>query len=441
MALVVATTFAVVSTNGDDQVMVTATFADANPLVEQNRVQMDGVVVGEISSIDLVDEVAEVRMTVEDSVLPLHADAGAKIKPRTLLGERYVELDRGSESAPRLDEPYAIPEKSTSRSVDLEDVLNEVDDPTGTALASLLTTLGEGTAGQGENVDAALQALEPAMRDTEKLGSVLDEQNEVLGELVDKTAPVAESLAGDRGEHLDQLVESTETSLSAVASEHAAVDSTLRQLPETLRQAQKTLAELSGMSEETTETLRDVRPVTGNLEEITAELDRFAEAADPALAALPPVLDRAETLFEQARPLVEDLRPGGQALESVSGSTDELTAALTPEITTVLDFVKFWALSTNGRDGVGHYFRGVVANTPQVLQQIPGTPLGLGSSGEDAQHTAAGATDSESFSAEDAGQDRSDHQSADRDKEDADSATGLGEKQEEALLEQFLGGN
>ena len=38
-----------------------------------------------------------------------------------------------------------------------------------------------------------------------------------------------------------------------------------------------------------------------------------------------------------------------------------------------MDFVRKWALSTNGKDSLSHYFRGVVYLTPTALNSIAET--------------------------------------------------------------------
>ncbi|MBQ0923532.1 MlaD family protein [Saccharopolyspora endophytica] len=376
VAAVVATGFTAAGMGDDEDVSLTVMFRDASPLIPGNLVRLGGVQVGEIESVELHNGQAAVRMRLDPSVLPLHRDATAKIRPVTLLGERFIELGRGSDSAPEMDEPLLIPAQRTSRAVDLDEVLNSLDDPTSAALAALVTTLGEGTGGQGANVDEALKALAPAMQNTRELGSVLEQQNAVLGQLVDRTSPVAQALAERNGGNLDQAVESGKQLLASVASQRQAMMDSLAQLPGTLQKANQVLSEVSGVAEAGTPVLRDVRPVTDDLTQITNELNAFADAADPAMGSLPPVLDKAKGLLDQAAPAIRDLKPGTDQLPGVSASAHRLVGDLTPEMTTVLDFVKYWAMSTNGRDGLGNYFRAFVVTTPQSLLQYPGVGVG-----------------------------------------------------------------
>ncbi|HWE90083.1 MAG TPA: MlaD family protein [Pseudonocardiaceae bacterium] len=355
---------------------ITIMFADASPLIAGNLVRMDGIQVGEISSVALRNGQAAVTVDLDKSALPLHQDASAMIRPVTLLGERFIDLNPGSASAPAMSAPQLIPASRTSAAVDLDQVLDSLNDPTSTALAALVTTLGQGVAGQGQNINSALTALVPAMQNTQQLGQILDQQNSVLSQLVDRASPVAKALASNNGQDLDQAVEYAKQLLSAMSAQKQAMSSAIQQLPATLQQAQHALAQVSGVADAATPVLRSVRPVTDNLTQITSELNSFADSANPALASLPNVLNEAKSLLDQAQPVVRDLGPGGAALPTVSASANQLVGALSPKLTTVLDFMKDWALSTNGRDGLSNYFRAFVVTTPQGLLQIPGVGLG-----------------------------------------------------------------
>lgn len=448
--------------DADDSAMVRATFADASPLVEGNLVKVDGVKVGLIEEISVRDGKALVEMEVEESALPLHADAKAKIRAKSLLGERYIDLDRGTRDAPVQDSPVTIDENNVSTNTDIQDVLNTLDDPTAAALSALVVTLGEGTDGQGKNIQNTLKSLAPAMHDTEKLGSILASQNETLASLVEQLTPVAQSVTTEHGAQLDRLVGSTEKSLSAVVDERVALDEALGRLPQTLRTARRTLRELGGVSKKTAGTLKSIRPLTDNLPEVTGELKRFAESADPALASLPGVLKHAEQLVDQARPLVRELGPGIKSLRTVSADGRHLVDKIQPHLSVVLDVAKFWALSTNGMDGLGNYFRGVLAIQPKALLQIPG--LSAPNSGEDPtsgekkRMPGPLGLDPElvpDVGLEDLGKkidpqdkdkqqnpEKSSNKSAEKsgDRANRDSATGLSPSQEQSLLNMLLGG-
>lgn len=357
---------------GAGKPVVYAEFNDASPIIEGNDVKMSGVQVGVVESIEVRDGKALLGLRLEDAALPLHSDATATIRPVSLLGERYVALDRGSPTEPELDGDL-IPVSQTGQATDLDEVLSAIDEPTGEGLAALVTTLGEGVRGQGKEVDQALAALEPAMRQTDQVARILREHNALLTSLVDRVEPVAASLAADDGRRLDRLVDSTELLLRAAADNRAALEDSLVRLPTTLAKAQRTLSRLSGVSEATTPTLASLRPLTSDLSEVSAELRRFAASADPALASLQPVLRHADRLLEEAAPTVRALGPAARDLRGVAREVRPLAMKLTDNLDNVLDFVRFWALTTNGSDGLSNYFRAHLVVSPETVGgPVPG---------------------------------------------------------------------
>ncbi|MCD2194567.1 MlaD family protein [Actinomycetospora endophytica] len=345
-------------------------FADANTLAVGNTVRAGGVEVGQVTSVGLENGHARVGLQVDPQLLPLHQDATMTIRAVNLLGEKYVELSSGSPGAPVADDD-TVPMQRTKVSVDIQDVINGLGDPAATGLSALVTTAGEGLDKQGPQLAATIKALEPAFSQTNQLAGLLRDQNTALNQLVDRVGPVADSLADDNGATLDHLVGNTQQTLSTVAVNQQDVDATLAQLPATVTSARKTLGELAGTADAATPTLASIRPVTDNLPQIAGELKDFSDAADPALSSLKPVLEKGDDLLGQAQPLVAQLRQGGPDLRSTAANAKPVASQLLDQnLRGVLDFVKLWAMSTNGSDGLSHYFRGVAYATPQNFGRI-----------------------------------------------------------------------
>lgn len=371
----------IAATNHAGKVSVTAVMADATPLRNGNYVRAAGVQVGTIESVTLdAQGRALVRMSVDTNLLPLHQDATATLVPQDLLGERFVALEPGTASAPEMTEPYTIPLERTKTAVDLRNVVDMVDNPTGTSLAMMLTTLGEGVGRNPKETADAIAALAPAMRDTQQLARVLSDQNQLLSRLVRTAQPVAEAAATQRGASMDRLVGATTATLKVTAANRQQVQDSLRQLPATLLSARRTLAEVAGVAPPTTENLRSLRPLTDDLTDVSVELRRFSEAADPALASLRPVLDKGKTLIDELRPVIGDLREGGGGLRDVSGSYRKLAEdGLSLRLVDLMEFMKGWSLCITDYDALGHYFRDILPYTPKLLGQtgagmVPGAP-------------------------------------------------------------------
>lgn len=420
-----------------DKLTIAAEFADASPLVVGNDVKVNGVTVGEVADMSVHDAKAIVTLKVDGTALPLHKDARATVKPVSLLGERFVDLDRGTASAPLLHDGDVLPIKQTGQATDLDQVLNTIDDPTGQSLAALVTMLGQGMQGNGANAQASIKALASSMQDTDGLVKLLGQQNQLLTDLVDHVQPVAGALAADNGKTLGDLVDSSRQVLDVTAKNQQGLDASLAELPGTLSAARDTLAELTGTAKATTPVLEGMRPTTDNLSAVSDELRKFSESADPALTSAKPVLERAEKLMDAARPVVEELRKAGPGLRGTVAAANPLTAQLTGNLENVLNFFRFWAMSTNGWDGLSHYFRGQAIIHPEEItgllpsltgtpppptlpgkqatpSPIPGLPGALGSSG---------LLDTKSLVAPDGG------------------VTGLNERQESGVLQFLLGGS
>ena len=375
VALIVAVA---VATRGGSTPTVTAVFDNASPLEKGNLVKANGVVVGQVASIKLVDGKAQVALTLNQSTVPLHRDAQATIEPVSLLGERYIALNPGSDATPLLGQHAVISAAQTGSAVNLDQVLNTLNDPTSSALAALVTTLGSGVQGQGTNTAEALKALAPALTQTGKLSSILNQQNSVLNKLISVIEPNTKAVAVDNGAAVQQLVQKAEQTLSTVAQNRGALDATLNQLPGTLADAQQTLANLAGVADTTTPVLESLRPLTGNLDQVTTELHQFADAANPALGRLPAVLNRLNGLLDQARPLVANLAPGSASLQGITQSILPLGNAILQHpsgVESTLDVlmtgVAEWAMSTSHYDGLSHYFTAAA-----IVSAVPGELLG-----------------------------------------------------------------
>lgn len=423
------------ASDNDDTLRIVAEFADASPLLVGSDVKMSGVRVGKTVSMQVVNGIAQVGLELERTALPVHRDARATIRPVSLLGERFVDLDRGSPDAPLMTDGEVIGRERTGQNVDLDQVLNALDGNTSSALAALVTTLGAGMQGNGDQLDEAVRKLAPAMADTDRLAKVLNEHNEVLNRLVSDAVPVAKALAADNGATMDRLVVSANGLLGTTAANQQKFDTSLAELPETLRVVRGTLADLTDAAGATTPTLAELRPVTDTLTELSKELETFSTTADRALADANPLLEKANAMVEKAGPVAATLRKSGPDMKAVAKAGAPIARELSVHVEDVFMALRNWALTTNGADGLSNYFRGLAVVTPESLtgllpqgapkpkvpaekptQGLPALP-GLGLDGK----PLAGLLSPSS--AKDGG------------------VTGLNQQQEGGLLGLFLGGN
>ena len=357
------------------RLIVVAEFRDASPMLVGNDVKLHGVKVGDVAGMGEENGIAKVALELGPEALPLHTDARATVRPVSLLGERYMDLDTGTAGAPLLQTGGTIPLSQTGQNTDLDEVLNVFDDKTGQSLAAFVAVLGEGVRGNGADLDGAIKALAPAMTQTDQFVKVLQAQNATLNSLVDNLQPVAQSLAQDNGRTMDGLIASTTSLLNTTSTNVQALDATLQELPSSLDAARGTLGHLADTADDTTPLLRSIRPTTDKIKDISEELQHFSHSADPALDKLVPVLDRATDMLREARPVAEQLRIAGPDLTDTAKGLRPIVQNLSGNIDNVLNFIRYWALTTNGRDGLSHYFRAHLnVEGTAVTGNIPGGP-------------------------------------------------------------------
>ena len=377
-----AATASVTATQGDGQTVV-ADFANIGAMTSQALVKIGGVLVGTTGTptVDPDRKVAMVPMNLQQKALPLHTDATATIRQLSLIGEKFVDLNPGTPSAPILQPGQTLSVKQTSFAEDYQNIVQALNDPTAAGLSSLLRTLGGGIANRGQNVQDIIRELKPAFGDTAALAGSLSRQNQLLGQVIDQVQPVTNGLAADQGKTLDRTVGSATDLLGTTAANEQQLRDTLQELPSTLAAAQKTLDDLTHTAGATQDTLKDLRPTSDNLAAISGEISTFTDSAQPALEAANPLLDKANALLDEARPLAAEAKTTGKPLyDTVHGArpvVDSLTANLggpygtgpdprcpkdpgacdDPRIQGILGFLHNWALTTNGGDALSHYFR------------------------------------------------------------------------------------
>ncbi len=86
---------------GGKEVKEYARFKSVSGLPQDSMVEMAGVRVGRVTTVKLADHQAEVEMSLRPG-LGLRQDATASIRTRGLVGEKYIDLEPGSPSAPPL---------------------------------------------------------------------------------------------------------------------------------------------------------------------------------------------------------------------------------------------------------------------------------------------------------------------------------------------------
>jgi phospholipid/cholesterol/gamma-HCH transport system substrate-binding protein len=207
---------------------LSAEFTSANGLVPQAEVRVSGVHVGTVTAIsDSKEGDALVQMALQPGI-QLREDTRAIIRPKTLLGEKFVELVRKQGSTQGyLSSGALIAKAQTAQAVEIDDILNAMDAPTRKAMSESFRQLGIAIDGRQQDVAAALPPLDSTLTNLRPLARVGESRQKELDRILTNLNTIMQALA-DEQEQLGHLVDSGDTVMSAIASRDQALAGTVR---------------------------------------------------------------------------------------------------------------------------------------------------------------------------------------------------------------------
>jgi virulence factor Mce-like protein len=174
---------------------IAANFQTAGNVVPGDDVTVAGVTVGRVTSVQVINGGAQVRLQLQEQYAPLYRDARAMIKIKNVLDESYVELYRGSAASGPMPQGGVIPSDRTLTPVELAQVLDVLNADTGTQLASLINSLGESVAGRGQDLNASATSLKTTAQSLDGIAHALASQQVNLGSLISSLSKVLATLA------------------------------------------------------------------------------------------------------------------------------------------------------------------------------------------------------------------------------------------------------
>jgi phospholipid/cholesterol/gamma-HCH transport system substrate-binding protein len=194
-----------------------ATFANGAQLVAGDEVTIDGFPVGRVESLWPVDGGADVSLQLHPEYAPLYRDARAMVKTKNLLGETYVELNRGTPPAGLLPDGGRIDLQHTLVPVEVSQVLDVLDASTRDRLVVLVNELGETVQGRGQDLNASAADLSDVARSLETIAQAVASQSGHLDALLLDLRKVLDTLAAYHAQ-LHQLVADWDRLMQALAS-------------------------------------------------------------------------------------------------------------------------------------------------------------------------------------------------------------------------------
>lgn len=210
------------------QFMLRADFQTANGLVPEAEVRVSGVHIGNVTAIaGSKDGGALVTMALQPDI-QLRQDVRAVIRPKTLLGEKFVELVRTPNSnAAYLQSGSLIPRSRTGQAVEIDDILNAMDAQTRQAMSESFQQLGIALDNRQQDLASALQPLDQTMTNLRPLARVGENRQQQLDRILTNLNIIMQALADEQNQ-LGQIIDQGDTVMSGIASRDQALAGTVQ---------------------------------------------------------------------------------------------------------------------------------------------------------------------------------------------------------------------
>ena len=293
-------------------------------------VDIAGVKVGEISTVELKNGRALVTMNIERKYAEgkggrpaIYRNARMLMRPKTGLKDMIIELSPGTPSAGREPDGGTIPLAQTLPDVNPDEVLASLDADTRQYLVLLLNGGATGLRGNSNTLANTLRRFEPTTRDGLKLTQQLQKRAAAIRRVTTNFSKLAGAIAG-KDNQLAQLIDSSNAVFQAFANQDANLRSTLQQLPPTLVQAQSTLAKTSTLAGALGSSSQALLPAARNLAPANVAVRQLAVQSTPIIK------NQIRPFTRVAQPVVRQLQPAVQDL-----------TALTPDLVTVFDVLNY----------------------------------------------------------------------------------------------------
>jgi phospholipid/cholesterol/gamma-HCH transport system substrate-binding protein len=383
---------------------VRAVFDNVASAVPGEDVKVAGAKVGVIESMDVTQRnKAAVTLRIDDGrFAPFRGDAKCIVRPQSLIGEKFVECEPGTNSAQPLEKiedgpgkgQHLLPLAQNSSPVDLDLVNDVLRRPYRERLALLLGEFGAGVAGRGEDLNKVIHRANPALRDTDKVLAILSRQNRVLANLARDSDQALAPLAREKKRVSGFIVKANQTA-EATAERRGDIESSIQRLPGFLTQLKPLMADLQGLAGQATPVARDLNTAAPDVSRLIRQLGPFSKAARTSVETLGDATVTGRPALLRTRPLIQDLGRFATNARPLSTNLDRLTKSLdeTGGIERAMDYLFFQMLAINGFDGISHYLRaGLSVNLCSTYAATAPAP-GCNSNYTDTKVTGASSAD------------------------------------------------
>ena len=373
VAALVALALSAGGSNGNYEVR--AIFDDAGNIIPGEQVKIAGVKVGKVTSVTPTPQAkAAVVLKIDnDGFKDFRSDASCEIRPQALIGEKYVDClptqprVPGTPLPPQLakipsghegEGQYLLPVKNNSSPVDV-DLLGDINRlPERQRLTIILNELGAGLAARGSDLHEVIIRANPALREFDRVLSILQSENQVLVRLAEDSDRALAPFARVRQQVADFLAQSN-TVAQASAAQRGALARNLQLFPPFLRQLVPSMERLEKFADQTLPTFTDLNKAAPSISQAFVSLPGFSKSSEKFFTNFGQTAKRSGPALTASKKLLAQLKALGTPAKPFSENLASLFTSLrdTGGLERIMDFIFLGAGAANGYDQLGHFLR------------------------------------------------------------------------------------
>jgi phospholipid/cholesterol/gamma-HCH transport system substrate-binding protein len=283
---------------GEEFEHISAQFSSAQAVTpgQGQAVDVAGIQIGKVTSVDLENGHAVVGMDIEPKYMKLiHPDASFLLRPKTNLNDMVVEVEPGNGKG-HVKDGAEFTLAQTEPNTNLDAFLSTLDADTRQYLQLLVAGGAQGIGGRGKQLGNAFRRFGPFVHYTAKLNKAVASRHVALSRVIHDFNLLTTELAR-REDSVKRFVTSSKDALGNFANQQESVQDAFREFPASLEAAKAGLA----------------------------SSNRFSQVAYPSLVklipqaqALTPAFKATEQLFaETTAPIRDQIRPFSREVRPV----------------------------------------------------------------------------------------------------------------------------
>jgi virulence factor Mce-like protein len=293
---------------------VKAEIPGGNNLLVGNEVRVGGAHMGVVDTIvpkvdpETGEAIATISMKLDKAIEPIPDSTQVRIRPRSVLGLKYVELTM-PEAKPTGNEVLSagetLPLENSQKPIEIDEFFSTNSKAHRENTQRVLEGAGNVFTGRGQSINEAIHGFVPFFTHLEPVMTVLSDPETRLNQLFRQLGATAAQIAPVSANYA-QLFGNMATTWEALARDEEALRQTIERSPPTLETGIRSLPVQRGFLVDSDRLYAELTPVAREFQRSLPKIADALEEGQPVLRKAPTLYRNTEDVFEALGELVEN---------------------------------------------------------------------------------------------------------------------------------------